>query len=65
MIFIFSQVDLSTFLIQRACEKPTIANYLFWFVEIKDSFSYYNQFENNLGMHTLNVKIIVHQKTKL
>ena len=26
------QIDLSTFLIQRACEKPTIANYLFWFV---------------------------------
>ncbi|CAF4861228.1 unnamed protein product, partial [Rotaria socialis] len=26
------EVDLATFLIQRACEKPTIANYLFWFV---------------------------------
>ncbi|CAF4586064.1 unnamed protein product, partial [Rotaria magnacalcarata] len=24
-----SEVDLATFLIQRACEKPTIANYLF------------------------------------
>lgn len=25
-------MDLATFLIQRACEKPKIANYLFWFV---------------------------------
>ncbi|CAF1247836.1 unnamed protein product [Adineta steineri] len=25
------EIDLSTFLIQRACEKPVIANYLFWY----------------------------------
>ncbi|CAF1257480.1 unnamed protein product [Rotaria magnacalcarata] len=36
-----SEVDLATFLIQRACEKPTIANYLFWyaFVECENNIS--------------------------
>ena len=28
----FFQIDLATFLIQRACEKPKIASYLFWYI---------------------------------
>ncbi|CAF3762751.1 unnamed protein product [Rotaria magnacalcarata] len=28
-------IDLSTFLIQRACEKPIIANYLFWYAYVE------------------------------
>ncbi|CAF4655690.1 unnamed protein product, partial [Rotaria sp. Silwood2] len=30
-----SEVDLSTFLIQRACEKPVVANYLFWYAYVE------------------------------
>ncbi|CAF1354755.1 unnamed protein product [Rotaria sp. Silwood1] len=29
------EIDLSTFLIQRACEKPIIANYLFWYAYVE------------------------------
>ncbi|CAF3394201.1 unnamed protein product [Rotaria sp. Silwood1] len=29
------EVDLSTFLIQRACEKPVVANYLFWYAYVE------------------------------
>ncbi|CAF4327322.1 unnamed protein product, partial [Rotaria sp. Silwood2] len=29
------QIDLSTFLIQRACEKPIVANYLFWYAYVE------------------------------
>lgn len=28
-------MDLSTFLIQRACEKPIIANYLYWYARVE------------------------------
>jgi phosphatidylinositol 3-kinase len=28
-------VDLSTFLIQRACEKPIVASYLFWYAYVE------------------------------
>ncbi|CAF0807142.1 unnamed protein product [Didymodactylos carnosus] len=29
------EIDLSTFLIQRACDKPIVANYLFWYAYVE------------------------------
>ncbi|CAF0788559.1 unnamed protein product [Adineta ricciae] len=68
------EVDLSTFLIQRACEKPIIANYLFWYAYVecensssakdKATFDMYQAFVERLSI-TLKTKNEQTQQVRL
>ncbi|XP_037955431.1 phosphatidylinositol 3-kinase catalytic subunit type 3 [Teleopsis dalmanni] len=51
--------DLSTFLIQRACKNPTLANYLYWYlsIEVEDQESIRKQDESVHVMYVMVLKM--------
>lgn len=53
--------DLCTFLIQRACLNPTLANYFYWYlsIEIEDQETVRKQDEKNKNMYRMVLKIFL------
>jgi phosphatidylinositol 3-kinase len=55
------ECDLATFLIQRACKNPTLANYLFWYlsIECEDNENVRKQDEKVREMYVTILKILL------